>query len=419
VDLGAKLLTEARWSRITLDAAAYNATMLCLGWVQALELLWEMRLSLIKPNSRTYNCAIGTCARGWQWEAALALLVDVRRNSLGPNAFTYGVAVSACEKGSAWMRALELLLEARHCCAAPDFDAHGAEQSAFQKDLAKERTWTSTVQLHAIMGWSDVTSAVTRSMALDEYQHSPVWADALGMPQRMHHRNRKSNVGTCSSGVNVCEMGQGWNWMLELLDKIQRDRINSAIIMLTAVITACERGHKWQLALHLLDGACRFKLAFDPELHAAAIRASEKSGHLHAPSLMCYMRCAGVHSFHVVAMLDMCVQAALPSLWIRCFKGAEWYVQARLPARPFSADFGGRPLCEKMDSLAHHHRDGKRGDCSGAGSKSALLQSSFLLGDPWLRIIGDLGSSFARHLFDVAGSDGLGTIKVRTAFASQ
>lgn len=109
---------------LKIDTEIYNmALMSCqrLGlWEKALQYVWEMEKSGVKPGILSYNILISTCEVARQPKVALQVYEHMLCVDCTPNTFTYLPLIRACGRGLLWCEVQQVLKSLSHIGMAPN-----------------------------------------------------------------------------------------------------------------------------------------------------------------------------------------------------------------------------------------------------------------------------------------------------------
>ncbi|CAJ1425048.1 unnamed protein product [Effrenium voratum] len=131
-----------------LNTVSYNILLSALSVGQSfsqsreLEVLEDMRRSLLQPDVVTYNTLLSATLRRADWQAACGYLEEMPQVLLAPDEVSFATALATCDQAKQWQVALRLLAQMRRQRLAPE----RAEESAL---AACERAgqWQRTLAL--------------------------------------------------------------------------------------------------------------------------------------------------------------------------------------------------------------------------------------------------------------------------------
>lgn len=107
-----------------MDTEIYNMALVScqrLGlWEKALQYVWEMEKSGVKPGTLSYNILISTCEVARQPKVALQVYEHMLCVDCTPNTFTYLPLIRACGRGLLWCELQQVLKSLSHIGVAPN-----------------------------------------------------------------------------------------------------------------------------------------------------------------------------------------------------------------------------------------------------------------------------------------------------------
>ncbi|CAM9632256.1 unnamed protein product [Chrysoparadoxa australica] len=223
-------------------------------WQGSLNLLQEMELTGLRPNTASYETAMVACEKGKQWEQALSLMEKLkarglegdatyqrvvaevgreggsnwqdvlgamdRRSKAGgvkPSPKSYQVAVRACSEMGQWGMALELLEEMKAAGQTPGRACYGHV-------------------VHVLGGvgeWSKV--------------------DQLMQEMAGGGEDTAPDAAVYTAALAACgEMGGQWEQALKLLERMRGDGLMPGWSAYRAAIVACAEAARWDEVVGLL-----------------------------------------------------------------------------------------------------------------------------------------------------------------------
>lgn len=107
-----------------MNTEIYNMALLScqrLGlWEKALQYVWEMEKSGLKPGTLSYNILISTCEVARQPKVALQVYEHMLCVDCSPNTFTYLPLIRACGRGDLWCELQQVLKSLSHIGVSPN-----------------------------------------------------------------------------------------------------------------------------------------------------------------------------------------------------------------------------------------------------------------------------------------------------------
>jgi pentatricopeptide repeat protein len=103
-------------------------------WVQALELIEQIKAEGMKPDGFSYSAAISCCGSGGRWKEALEIIETMQKGGpkMRPNKIAYTAAISACGRSGKYKEALKLFTDMKNQGLHPDRIAYNAVFSALR-----------------------------------------------------------------------------------------------------------------------------------------------------------------------------------------------------------------------------------------------------------------------------------------------
>eukprot|EP00913_Durusdinium_trenchii_P024746 g23227.t1 len=206
-----------------------------------------------------FNAVISSCEKDGQWQWALQLLQEIRRSMLRPNVVSYNAAISACEKGGAWEYSVEVLKEIARQALRPDGTSFNGAISA----AARGRQWQVSLELFHAEAGALKPDLVAFGAAVTACEAGGKWDLALSILEHAKAMNIELNDVVFNAAISACEKGGRWPMALMLLEQMNCLTVEASLISFNAAMSACAQGGPWYLTLALFD--CALFSNLDPD----------------------------------------------------------------------------------------------------------------------------------------------------------
>ena len=239
----------------TLDTLACNALANCAArgqaWEKAMATLKPMQgLESLKPDIISFNTVLNAFERSVRWPFALEILGEVVLLHLQPNSVTLGTASCACASSTAW----ELSLR--------DVSTHnGGANNTF---LAFSYSAAASA-FASIIKWAEALNLfrMARSKALSEQLFSATmlacglacpdrWAQTFHLMSFWEQGDLQISSESLNAVFQVCYTSYQWRYPLHLLLKMHRLRIPLDSSGLSCLIRICGHAGAWEAGTTLL-----------------------------------------------------------------------------------------------------------------------------------------------------------------------
>ncbi|CAJ1345656.1 unnamed protein product [Effrenium voratum] len=193
----------------------------------------------------SYGKAIRDCK---DWRRALGLLEEMRRRDLEPNSVTCTAAAKSCERALRWAHALALDAS----------DAFGA--AVRQRAWSAGRRWRQACdELRRAQQKRLRVDGVNLSTAISACKGA--WLQAIMLLQA---GRAVGLAGVVSHGgvLSVLE-SRHWQWALDLLRKLQRDKVANSVTCGAALAALAARAARWRRSGELVAEMEVDRLAVD------------------------------------------------------------------------------------------------------------------------------------------------------------
>lgn len=162
--------------------------------------------------------------------------------------------------------------------ASPESFLSGRALTTILSQLGRRRQMRVAMQ---VWRWMDTARGITRNVyhfnaLINVCEKSRDWRGALDLLRKMDEERVPKNEITYSSAISACEKGGNWRTALDLLNAMKDEGIMPTAIAYNAAISACEKGLNPSKALQIFDEMKRDNVRPTVVTFSALISACEK-----------------------------------------------------------------------------------------------------------------------------------------------
>ncbi|CAE7803997.1 EMB2654 [Symbiodinium sp. CCMP2456] len=310
--IAANLFSSLSLAALEPNIVGCNAMVFAYGqtcrWRDAVAMV-ETAGGGFRPNTVTFNSAVGSCEKAAEWELATVWIEEMRRGHLQPTTMSCNAAISACEKSSRWQISLELLADVWSKRCNMDTITINAVMSSCAK-----ASWQQALRGLSLAAslWLQV-NVISMNAAITSCDTGHLWRGALAILQHFENVKLEPDVISYNSAISACGRCARWPEALWLLSMIPTNR--ASLISYSAAASACGRGEQWQRALSLLELAMHQRISATSVVFCACMNACERGDQWHRALAL-----LGLMKHRTVEANTIVINSAVSA----CEKGKHW-----------------------------------------------------------------------------------------------